>query len=92
MEKEKIIRIEQTCSACPSQWSMWTESGKYVYVRFRWGNLSCTLFPNEEYNLFSEEAEVVYSKKIGNDDYNGWMDESEMIEHLSSVLDFSMVK
>jgi hypothetical protein len=40
---EKIIRvvsIEQTCSACPTQWEGLTSDGRVVYVRYRWGWLS----------------------------------------------------
>lgn len=33
----RITEIEQTCSACPSQWEGKTSSGEYVYIRYRWG-------------------------------------------------------
>ncbi len=36
----KVINIVQTCSACPSQWNAQTESGRSVYVRYRWGRLT----------------------------------------------------
>ena len=36
----KIVEIQQTCSACPSQWSGYLDNGFEVYVRYRWGGLS----------------------------------------------------
>lgn len=33
----ELVRVVQTCSACPSQWDGWTATGDYVYMRYRWG-------------------------------------------------------
>lgn len=35
-----LIRLEQTCWACPSQWNVWDVDGTYYYIRFRWGRLT----------------------------------------------------
>lgn len=33
----KIVRAVQTCFACPSQWDAWTDTGQYLYLRYRHG-------------------------------------------------------
>lgn len=32
-----IVKAVQTCEACPSQWDAWTDTGQYLYLRYRWG-------------------------------------------------------
>jgi hypothetical protein len=32
-----IVRAEQTCHACPSQWDAWDVAGQYWYLRYRHG-------------------------------------------------------
>lgn len=32
-----IVRAVQTCLACPSQWDAWTDTGQYLYLRYRGG-------------------------------------------------------
>lgn len=36
----KLVRLAQTCRACPSQWEGETVDGQAVYVRYRHGMLS----------------------------------------------------
>jgi hypothetical protein len=33
----RIVKAEQTCGACPSQWDAWTDDNQYVYLRYRHG-------------------------------------------------------
>ena len=33
----RIVKAIQTSGACPSQWDAWTDSGEYVYLRYRHG-------------------------------------------------------
>ncbi len=32
-----IVRVVQTSFACPSQWDAWTDTGQYLYLRYRHG-------------------------------------------------------
>ena len=32
-----IVRAVQTCIASPSQWDAWTDTGQYLYLRYRFG-------------------------------------------------------
>jgi hypothetical protein len=34
---DPIVKVKQTCYACPSQWDAWTRSGNYLYLRYRFG-------------------------------------------------------
>lgn len=45
MERIKVVEIRRTCFACPSQWEGWTEDGRPVYIRYRWGRLSVCIGP-----------------------------------------------
>jgi len=45
-----VIKIDQTCGACPSQWEGKTVDGKEVYVRYRWGYLRVEI---DEKHFFS---------------------------------------
>lgn len=33
-----LVRAEQTCYACPSQWDAWDLDGRYWYLRYRHGH------------------------------------------------------
>lgn len=33
----KIVRVVQTCWGFPSQWDAWTDTGQYLYLRYRYG-------------------------------------------------------
>lgn len=73
-----------TCSACPSQWDIYTDDGEYIYARYRWGRLTLTLNP------WRENTEELYRKDIG-DDLDGVMEmeTTELVEHTKSILDWS---
>lgn len=32
-----VVKAIQTCWACPSQWDAWTDTGQYLYLRYRGG-------------------------------------------------------
>ncbi|MFF0498486.1 hypothetical protein ACFYU5_18920 [Nocardia aobensis] len=33
----RIVKARQTCFACPSQWDAWDQTGRYLYLRYRYG-------------------------------------------------------
>jgi hypothetical protein len=74
-----VKRLEQTCNACPSQWEGETEGGLGIYIRYRWGVLSCTI-----------NDERVYHEDHGGQ-FQGLMDTEEMKRHLKETLNFSLV-
>lgn len=83
MEKKyKVKSCKQTCSACPSQWVIYTEDGEYIYARYRWGRLTLTLNP------FQVNGEEFYRETVG-DGLDGVLDTLELVEHTKSILDWS---
>jgi hypothetical protein len=36
-EVPALVKVVQTCRACPSQWDAWDAAGQYYYLRFRSG-------------------------------------------------------
>ena len=86
MKKKFIVKsCEKTCSACPSQWDIYTTDGQYIYARYRWGGLTLTL------NMGEPNSQVIYSEGIG-DGWDGVLSTSELKKHTRSVLDWSRIK
>lgn len=80
--KYKIVKLEMTCGACPSQWDAETDQGKYVYIRYRYGYLSASV---------SGETltKDVYGEYIGGP-LDGVLSTEEMMEELSEVFEFEL--
>jgi hypothetical protein len=74
----KIVKAVSTCGACPSQWDAWTDDGKYVYIRYRWGHLSIS---------YEVLGEPILEKNIG-DEYGGVMSFEELVEHTKGVIEW----
>lgn len=85
MNKNLIVKnYRKTCGACPSQWDIWTTDGQYIYARYRWGGLTLTL------EVGTPNSRILYAENIG-DGWNGVLSTQELIDHTSSVLDWSLV-
>lgn len=76
----KIIKCNKTCFACPAQWDMWDIDGTYYYVRFRFGYLIV-----EKDTVFGDLVLGIQT----DDDWNGFMENEEMVSILSKKFDFS---
>lgn len=74
----KVISINQTCSACPSQWDAVLEDGREVYIRYRWGRLSI--------RCPGVDGEEIFGAVLA-DDLDGCLEYSELKEHAKEVLD-----
>jgi len=64
----RIIKLKQTCDACPTQWSGKLANGADVYVRYRWGCIS-----------FSVDGIVLFNDEIGGE-YDGVCDWNDVVE------------
>lgn len=80
MEKYRIVKLEQTCGACPSQWDACTDDGIGIYIRYRWGYLSAYVWETKEY---------LYGEQIG-DGLDGYLTTRGMIRRLSDILEFDL--
>lgn len=83
-KKFKVKSCVQTCSACPSQWNIYTTDGQYIYARYRWGGLTLTL------NMGQPDSKVIYSEGIG-DGLDGVLSTQELKDHTDSILDWSLM-
>lgn len=80
-----VTELTQTCEACPAQWSGRTDDGCHVYIRYRWGRLECGIADTRT----SAVVGRVHVADIGGE-YDGYIDEAQMVTALSGVLRFDM--
>lgn len=80
-ESVTLIRLEQTCWACPSQWDAWDSEGGYYYIRFRWGFLSVSKGSSDTW----DDHEEVYGRQIS-DDLDGVLTTEEMLAKTGMTL------
>lgn len=83
-----VVALEQTCSACPSQWEGELEDGRSLYARYRGGGLSVGVGDGIDAavsNSWSEDA--LYFEHVG-DGLDGYMDFDQLHAHLHGLLDF----
>ncbi len=83
-----VVALEQTCTACPSQWEGTLEDGRSLYARYRGGLLRVGIGENVEAahtNSFPKTA--LYCEHIG-DGLDGFMGFEELRAHLYGLLDF----
>jgi hypothetical protein len=69
----KLKNIVQTCYACPSQWNAWTEDGKLVYIRYRYGHFRVDV-----------SGETVYEESIG-DGLDGVLSQEQMLAIVEKI-------
>lgn len=82
MAKYKVKSYQKTCSACPSQWDIYTTNGKYIYARYRWGGLTLTL------NFGKRNSKIIFATNAGGC-LDGVMSTEELKTITSSILDWS---
>lgn len=74
----EVVKLEQTCEMCPSQWDAFGPNGEYYYIRYRWGYLSVSTPGPGGKEIFSEQDK----------DLGGYLSEEEMKARLMGVLKF----
>lgn len=47
----KVISIENTCTACPSQWEGTLDDGRMIYIRYRHSHLTVSVSPFPTTNI-----------------------------------------
>ncbi len=86
--RPKVVALEKTSLACPSQWEGTLEDGRVLYARYRWGELSVGLGVHIDeafHNGRSDQALYVEYVGAGLD---GFMDFEELKVHLHGLLEF----
>ena len=73
----RVIQMERTCFACPSQWEGRTADGRRVYIRYRYGRLNAEV-----------GSEEVFGYRVGGA-LDGTMSDEAMRDHLALVLNIA---
>lgn len=73
-EMIRVLRLERTCLAVPSQWEGGTANAERVYIRYRWGTLRVDV-----------EGETVYEETVG-DDLDGYMEYEDLKGQLAGIM------
>ena len=77
----EVVKIKQTCLACPSQWEGSLEDGRMFYARYRWGCLSIEVSKKPTINVYmamGEDGDLIYNEELG-DEYDGVLGQSELV-------------
>lgn len=85
MSPPRVILLDQTCTACPSQWEGRTDDGRHVYIRYRGGWLSAGIAATIDEAV---RTDTFFGTNIGTE-FDGWMDEATM-RRLVTVFDFDL--
>lgn len=70
-----------TTPAVPTQWEGRTSDGFYVYIRYRWGELTVNVGWNED-DVFDA---LIFEKRIGGE-YDGVLSSKELLNHLPASI------
>lgn len=73
-----LVRVVETCHACPSQWDAWTTDGQYLYLRYRHGIGSVEEQPSN--NLDTWDMDRPPLVEWDDDTGNGDIDLDEFLE------------
>lgn len=80
-----IVRVVETCPACPSQWDAWDDQGRYWYLRYRHGRGTAEIQPGPDTSAWSDKPpEIAF--ETGRGRLDGFMDLAEFAEFAGMVL------
>lgn len=85
-----LKRLDETCSACPSQWEGTLSNGHGVYIRYRWGELLVYVSPTATKGRYNETWLRAYKDVLG-DSFDGTLTFFELVKATQGVLDFSQI-
>ncbi len=71
VEGQALVRVVQTCSACPSQWDAWTADGQHLYLRYRHGEGCVERHPGPDIDTPDSWAEGLSELLVEWDDGTG---------------------
>lgn len=66
-----IVRAVQTCNACPSQWDAWTDTGQYLYLRYRGGYGTAEAFDDPDPDTWDLDARPPIAEFDTGEEYGG---------------------
>jgi len=76
----KIVDLNRSLMACPSQWEGTLEDGRSIYIRYRGGQFSARVgYKGDPWSAVM--GDEVVGKKLG-DDLDGYLDDADLLEAL----------
>lgn len=78
----EIVKIIQTCGACPSQWEGKLKDGRMFYARYRWGVLEISVSNNPSNSVYDAINGVVLCDEQLGDKYDGVLGEDKLIDKM----------
>jgi len=81
MYEYSLRELKQTCWACPSQWEIELKDGRYVYARFRWGDIGFGIGET----LTKAVRNYNYGEQVSGE-YDGVMNTKTMVKYLKKFL------
>jgi hypothetical protein len=85
----KLTELNQTCSACPSQWEGKVEDGKMIYVRYRWGNLEICISSKPTDDVMDAVMENYLLYETIGGEFDGSMTFEELKPYLEKFFDLT---
>jgi hypothetical protein len=52
-----IVHAVETCAGCPMQWDAWTDTGQYLYLRYRFGKGTVDDYPDNNVDAWTRIPE-----------------------------------
>lgn len=70
-----VIKIVNTCPACPSQWEGLTDTNQQIYFRYRWSELTVELGEIGDMSRFGGvSGNYIFELDYGDSGFDGSMD------------------
>ena len=77
-KREKVVKVVKICPSCPSIWEAYTEDGKRLHIRYRWGYLSI-----EDWYT----GKFIFASQVG-DDKDGYMNYCQLKNHTKRYIEW----
>lgn len=78
----RIVKAVQTSGACPSQWDIWTDTGEYLYLRYRHGYGYAKTYVDD----YADDGTIVASFEYGHP-LDGFITLEDFCKHANIELD-----
>jgi hypothetical protein len=89
--KIKIVKMERTCWAAPSQWEAIDSEQYPYYFRYRHGLLSVRKGKKKKNIMTAVQGEEIFSYNLG-DEYAGYMEYKQLKDILKDVMELPEIE
>lgn len=84
----RIVDVTQTCAGCPSQWDGKTDDGRYVYIRYRYGEGRIDVAESQA-AWFDDQSECVATWGEGGS-FDGFCSIEDVIAGTADQVEFAL--